>query len=156
MNQTLINQIFYIYKNMIKDTITYYCRKILKYLIVRLLLEFLEYLCRKGWSETSKYRHTKFPTSGIFSKRCVDLQIEMFLAVISAHIYSTTIAISFERQILKGNFSLAKLDRRASDGNSTLHFKKFIIITKRDSDGNMPYYFPYLPLDMRYHISSED
>jgi len=29
-------------------------------------------------------------------------------------------------------------------------------VTKRDSDGNMFYYFPYLLLDMRYHISFED
>jgi len=28
-----------------------------------------------------------------------------------------------------------------------------ITVTKRDSDGNTLYYFPYLPLDMRYHIS---
>lgn len=44
----------------------------------------LELSCRKGLIvETSKYRHTKFPTSGIFSKRCIDLQIEMSLAIIS-------------------------------------------------------------------------
>lgn len=33
-----------------------------------------------------------------------------------------------------------------------LCLKEFTTITKRDSDGNAPYYFPYLPLDMRYHI----